>query len=301
MKLSKAIFLSVVGHVVVIGLLLFNYQFSKVEVKQTKPGKQINAQAVSKKSIDQLVNKLKQKEIDKKNKEVERLRKLKQQEEKVRKKRIEEENRVKKAKQQQADAERKRKQEEKKAADAKKKRVADEKARKEKIALEKKKAEIEKKRKEEAERKRKQKDAEEKEKKRKEEAARKKKLAEEKAAQEAFEKELERQMAEEAEALNAAKQQYVLTEVDKYVALITGKIKRNWLEPETLGYCTFRVRLATGGLVLGVSVLEGDKQHCDSGQRAIFKSEPLPVSPDKDVFEKLRTIRLTLGKKETND
>jgi len=294
MKLSKAIILSVVGHVIVIGLLLFNYQFSKVEVKQTKPGKQINAQAVSKKNVDQLVNKLKQKEIDKKNKEIERLRKLKQQEENIRKKRIEEENRVKKAKQQQADAERKREQEEKKAADAKKRRVADEKARKEKIALEKKKAEVEKKRKEEAERKRKKKDAEEKEKKRKEEAARKKKLAEEKAAQEAFEKELERQMAEETEALNAAKQQFVLTEVDKFNLLIRNKIKRNWIAPEQKGSCVFRINIAPGGLIIGINVLSGDTQHCDSGRRAIRKSEPLPVSTDPDIFAvlKVRTFEL---------
>ena len=294
MKLTKALTISLIAHIVMIGLLAFNYQFSKVEIKQTKPGKQINAKAVNKKNVEQLVNRLKQQELDKKNKEIERLRKLKQQEEKARKKRIEEENKAKKAKQRQKDAERKRKQEEKKAADAKKKRVADEKARKEKIALEKKKAE-EKKKREEAERKRKAKEAAEK--KRKEEE-RKRKLAEEKAAQEALEKELEEQMMEEAAAIDAAKQEFVLTEVDKYNLLIRNKIKRNWIAPEHKGSCIFRINMAPGGLILGISVLSGDQQHCDTGRRAIRKSEPLPVSSDPDIFAVLKVRTFELENKE---
>jgi len=303
MKLNKAIIISLVVHILMIALLAFNFQFSKVEIKQSKAPRQINATAVNSKNIERLVKKIKQKDIDKKNKELDRLRKLKKEEEKVRKKRIEEENKVKKAKQRQADAERKTKQEEKKTADAKKKRVADEKARKKKVAVEKKKkAEAERKRKAkakaEAERKRKKK--EDAEKKRKE-AARKKKLAEEKAAQEALEKEMEQQMADEIAAINEVKQQQILSEVDKYVSLITGQIKRNWIKPEQLGYCIFRVRLAPGGLVIGVSVVQGDTQHCDSGQRAIYKAEPLPVSKDPDVFAELKLIKLTLGEHESNE
>lgn len=302
MKLSKPIFVSFLAHAVLIAALAFNYQFSKVELKQTNHGEPIKARSVNAKNVDRLVKKIKQKDIDKKNKEIERLRKLKVEEEKIREKRIEEENKVKKAKQRQADAERKRKVEEKKAEEAKKKRIADDKARKKKIEADKKlaakkKADAEKKRKAEAERKRKQKIADEK---RKKEEARKKKLAEEKAAQEALELEMQRQMEAEAEALNAAKHQQVMTEVDKFVSLIQGKIKRNWLEPEGIGYCIFRISLAPGGLVIGVSVLEGDKQHCDSGQRAIYKAEPLPVSNDPDVFAELRSIRLTLGESVQN-
>ena len=183
-----------------------------------------------------------------------------------------------------------------------KKRIADEKSRKKKIAADKKvaenkKIEAEKKRKAEAERKRKKKIAEEK---RKKEQAIKKKLAEEKAAQEAMENDMLRQMDEEAEALNVAKQQQVMSEVDKFVSLIQGKIKRNWIEPENQGYCIFSVTLAPGGLVIGVSVIQGDNLHCESGQRAIYKSEPLPVSNDPDVFAELRSIRLTLGESENN-
>ena len=295
MKLSNAIIISIVAHATLIALLAFNFQFSKADIKQSKSTHSINAHSVNAKNIERLVKNIKQKDADKKNKEIERLRKLKKEEEKIRKKRIEEENKVKKAKQRLANAEKMRKLEEKKAADAKKKRIADKKSRKKKKDADrklaaKKKAEVEKKRKQEAERKRKKKIAEEK----------KKKLAEEKVAQQALEQEMQRQMEEDAEAINAVKQQQIMTEVDKFVSLIQGKIRRNWLEPETQGYCKFRVSLAPGGLVIGVAVLEGDNQHCESGQRAIYKSEPLPVSKDPDVFAELRSIRLTLGEIENN-
>ncbi len=299
MKLSKAIIYSLIAHVLMIVLLAFNYQFSKVDIKQSKAPRQINATSVNAENVRKHFKKLKQKDINKRNKDIERLRKLKKQEDDSRKKRIEEEQKVKKAKQRQKDAEKKRKVEEKKTADAKKKRITDEKARKKKIALDKKKT-ADARKKAEAEAKRKRKQKEKAEKKRKEEA-RKKKLAEEKAAQDALEKEMEQQMADEAAALDAAQQQQVLNEVDKYVSLITGKIKRNWIKPEKRGYCIFRINLVPGGLVMDVSVLQGDKQHCDSGQRAIYKAEPLPVSSDPDVFAELKAIRLTLGEQESND
>ena len=293
MKLSTAIVVSLVAHILMIALLAFNFQFSKVEIKQTKAPKQMNATAVNADNVRKHIKKIKQKDIDKKNKEIERLRELKREEEKVRKKRIEEEQKVKKAKQRQKEAEQKRKQEEKKAADAKKKRIADEKARKKKIAADKKKAEQ--KKKEEAERKRKQKIAEEKKRK---EDARKKKLAEEKAAQEALEKELEQQMAEEAAALNEVQQQYILTEADKYKLLIENKIHRHFIEPEQPGHCDFRIKIAPGGLIIGINVVGGDSLYCDTGRRAINKAEPLPMSTDPEVYAVLKELFFRLKNKE---
>jgi len=296
MKLSRAIIISLLAHIVMIVLLAFNYQFSKVEVKQSKAPRQMNATAVNAENVQKHIKKIKQKDMNKKNKEIERLRELKREEEKVRKKRIEEEQKVKKAKQRQKEAEQKREQEEKKTADAKKKRIADEKALKEKIALDKKKK-IEEEKKAETERIRKKKVAEQERK----EAERKKKLAEEKAAQEALEKELEKQMADEAAALNEAKQQQVLTEVDKYNLLIRNKIKRNWIAPEQKGSCIFRIGIAPGGLIISITVLSGDIQHCESGRRAINKSEPLPISSDPDVFAVLKTRTFELENKSDKE
>jgi colicin import membrane protein len=293
MKISNGLIISIAAHLLLIVLVALNINFSNPEVRKTGPIKKINATAVNKKNVDELVKKIKKKDSDKKKKEVERLRKLKQQEEDIRKKRIEEENKVKQAKKRQADAERKRKVEEKKAADAKKKRITDEKARKKKVEEDrKKKLEADKKAKADAERKRKLKLAEEK--KKREEEAKKKRIAEEKAAQEALEREMDMQMEADQAELDAAIRQQVLSEIERYNYIIQSKIKRNWIEPESKGECVFQIRLAPGGLIIGIAVISGDSLHCESGRRAINKSEPLPVPSDPKVFAefKVRTFRL---------
>jgi colicin import membrane protein len=298
MNLNKAIFISLIVHVILFAALLSNFQFPKKEIKQSAVSSPIKARAINSNNVKKHIKNIKQKETDKRKKETERLRKLKKQEDDSRKKRIEEDNKVKKAKERQADAVRKRKIEEKKADDAKKKRVADNKARKKKVALDKKKA-LEKKRKADAEKKRlveverKRKKKIDEEKKRKE-RERQKKIAEEKAEQQALEDEMLQQMADESAELQSARNQQVLSEVEKYNLLISNKIKRNWIEPEQKGSCTFRINLGIGGLIIGISALSGDKLHCDSGRRAINKSEPLPVSSDPDIFAvlKVRTFEL---------
>jgi len=292
MKFSKIILISVAAHVVLISLLAVNFQFSKMDVKQSKNPRQINATSVNAQAVRDHLKKIKQKDINKKNKVIERLREIERKKEREKKKKLEEKQKKEKDKQRKADSERKKKQDKKKADELKKKKVADDKARKKKMAADKKlankkkKADAAKKKKAEAERKRKKKA--DLEKKRKEEA-RKKKLAEEKAAQEALEREMEIQMADESAALNDAKQQQVLSEVDKYNLLISNKIKRNWIEPEQKGSCVFRITMAPGGLVTCITVIRGDSLHCDTGRRAINKSEPLPVSSDPDVFAVLKT------------
>ncbi len=305
MKFKSAIILSVVAHIGLIALLVSNFQFSKMEIKQSgEVQPQINAKAVNNKRVEQLVEKLKKEKLDARQKEQKRLDDLKKAENEAKQKRIEEEKKAEQARKQRETAEQQRVAEEKKAADLKKKRIQEEKERKKKAEAEKKKKqEAEKKRKEEAERKqkaeeeRKRKAKEEAEKKRKEEE-RKRKEAEEKARQEAIEKEMMEQMAKEQAELAAAHQAQVMSEVDRFVALLKGKIERNWISPEQKNYCKFRLKLSPGGLVIGVNALEGNPQHCQSGERAIYKAEPLPVSNDPDVFEVLKNINLTLDNRD---
>ncbi len=209
---------------------------------------------------------------------------------------------------------------------AEQQRVAEEQAREEvrrqedeakRVALEKKKkqeeieqkAELEKKRKAEEEKKRKakeeqaKKDAEAKkkkeaeEKKAKAEAEKKKKEADAKrrAAQEA---ELEEQMEAEAQA-SAARRQQVLSEVDKYKALIYNKVKRNWFVPANPnGDCRIEVRLGPGGMVLDVSDGYGDAVLCRSAVAAVRKAEPLPVPEDPEVFDEMRVINFKMDPKD---
>jgi colicin import membrane protein len=119
------------------------------------------------------------------------------------------------------------------------------------------------------------------------EAARQKALAEQM---------MQEQLAAEAAARNRAKQAQVLSEVEKYTALITAKIQQNLLFDENMKgkECRLNLRLAFNGLVTNVEQLSGDKQVCDAAIRAVRRVETLPVSKDKAVFEELKNINLTI-------
>ncbi|TQV86918.1 cell envelope integrity protein TolA [Aliikangiella coralliicola] len=293
MKLNNAILLSIVAHIGLVALLVSNYQFAKIEVKQSSaPMEKINAKAINSQRVEQLVKKLKQEKLDQKRKEKQRLDQLKKAEDDAKRKRVEEEKKADDARKKRKKAEEKRKAEEKKAADLKKKRIKEEKERK-------KKADAEKKRKAEAERKRKL--EEERKRKAKAEAERKRKEAEEKARQEAIEREMQAQMDAEAAELEAAHRQQVLSEVDKFNQLIRGKIKRNWFKPEKKGSCTFRIGIAPDGLVYQIEVVRGDPVHCESGRRAILRAEPLPMSKDPDVYAELKTRTFELENENDED
>lgn len=130
-----------------------------------------------------------------------------------------------------------------------------------------------------------------------------KEKAEAKALQEALEMEMLEQMEADSAELAEAYHEQKLNEVDKYVVLIRGKIYRNWIAPEVKGYCIYKLLVSPGGLILETKVVEGDDYHCESGKRAIFKSEPLPVSKDPEIFAELKSINLTLDNRniEQND
>ncbi len=295
MNFKKAIAISIVLHIVLVILLVFNYQFSKVEVKQSgNVTPQIKAKAVNSKRVEQLVNKIKKDELDKKRNEQNRLDEIKRAEENAKRKVREEESKAADAIKKLKIAEEKRKAEEIKAEDLKKKRIKDEVERKKKADEEKElKAETERKNKI-AEEKRK-KAEQEKENKAEEERKRKlKEAAEKKKRQEAIDREMQKQMEAEAAELKAAYQEQVSTEVDKYNKWIQEKIEKNWFKPETKNHCTFRIRISPGGLVLNIDVIEGAPAHCDSGRRAIMRAEPLPMSKDPGVYEvlKIRTFKL---------
>jgi len=285
MSFRKALIVSLLLHLSAFAALLLNYHFKPTKVVQQPSGKPIKAKAVDAKKVEQLVETLRANE----RRRAQRIEAEKKAAEKARRKRIEEERRAEEAR-------KKRQAEEKRAEKERQLRIAREKARKKKLEEEKrKKAEAERKRQLEEKRKR-----EAAERKRKAEAERKRKEAERRRREEEArrQRELEQQLAAEAAELEAARQQAIPSEVDKYVTLIRNRVKRNWIEPEAKGYCVFKVRLAPGGLLLDVEVIEGDTFHCESGRRAIFKSEPLPVSADSDVFMQMKEIRLTLDNRE---
>ena len=82
---------------------------------------------------------------------------------------------------------------------------------------------------------------------------------------------MQEQLAAEAAARSRAKQAQVLSEVEKYTALITAKIQQNLLLDDNMKgkECRLNLRLAFNGLVTQVEALSGDKQVCEATIRAV--------------------------------
>jgi colicin import membrane protein len=249
-------------HLLTFGLLLTSFHTVKTEQSldiQVKKAPVINATAVSSEVVEKLV---KQKE-----QRIAAVAKA----ERDRKNRIRKKAEREAARKKKAERDRKRK-----LAEAEqKKREADDQRRRDVIAEKKRKEDAEKKRKADAETKR---------------------IAEEKRlAQQQLENEMQAQMDAE---LNAVNEQRILTELQKYVALIKNKISRNWIVANQSGQCILEVRLAVGGFVIDVKEMGGSPTICRSAMAAVYKADPLPVSNDTEVFRKMRTLRLTLDPQE---
>ena len=267
------------------------------EVSQVTP---IQAVVVDQAKVDNQVKKLKKQKADAEAAEKKRIRDAERKLENAKKKRLKEEARIK-------DLERQRKkkiQEKKKADDAAKKAkakaVAAEKAHKKKIAEQKKAEEIAaaakaKRIKEEiAAKKLAEKKAAEKRRKAEAEKKRKKKEAKERAAQDAL---LQEQLAEEMAGRAQARQQQLMSEINRFTALIIQTIQRNLITDRSTmegKSCKLTISLASSGFVTNVVIGQGNRIVCDAAQNAIYKAGTLPVSKDPEVFREMRKISVTV-------
>lgn len=133
------------------------------------------------------------------------------------------------------------------------------------------------------------------------EERRRKKIADEKRKKEAAERAeqerlLEQQMLEEMAERQSARSQQVMTEVDKYSALIIQAIERNFIQDEAQmrgKSCKLKIKLASSGFVINVQAGQGDKVVCQEAIKAVNKAGTLPVSKDPLVFKELQNISLT--------
>lgn len=252
--------------------------------------KAVSAVTVDQKQVEQKIAQLRKKEDDQKRAEDKRIRDLERRASKARKERESEARQIKKLEQQrkakeketaeaQAQAKKARaieQQERAKAKQAEKQKQESENAAK--AAADKRKAEEDALKKAQAERK-----------KREEEAERKR----EQAMQEQM---LQDQLAKEQAARSKIRQQQVVSEVDKYRALIMARIQQNLLIDEKMKnqQCRVNIRLGFNGLVTQVTSLGGDRLVCEAALRAVRMADTLPVSKDKDVFDQLKNINLTI-------
>lgn len=290
---SSALHIALIA-TLVIGSLFKDSTPQVMEVTLNAPAKvqpeseqAVEAIAIDQSAVAERIKQLKQAEAQKIAQEKKRIRDLERRAANAKKAREKEARRIAKLEKQ-----RKQKELEKKKAEAAAKKAKQkQKAEQQKAADAKKKADaLAKKRKaEEAALKK----AEEK---RKKDAAIAKKKAEEKRRRALEEQMLQEQLAAEASARNKARQVQVLSEVEKYTALITSKIQQNLLIDEKMKNkeCRLNIRLAFNGLVTKVNALGGDKQVCEAAIRAVGMADTLPVSKDKAVFEKLKNINLTI-------
>ena len=279
-----SVVIAILMHLAIIAFMLVGVDWLE-KPKQVK----VNVDVVQARVIDNAkvmteVERLKKRDQERKKeresilrKEEKRLAELKQKQQ-VEKKRLADLEKQRKTEAKRK-TEEKRKAELKRKAEDKRKTEAKRKAEKKRIAEAKQKAKLEKKRKAEAKRKAEvkrkaaAKQKAEREKKRKAEAARK---------------------AREAELLAAMEAEHNAREIDRYVALIDQKVVRNWLRPAGISdglKCTLRVRLATGGNVIAVSVLKssGNGAFDRAATAAVYKADPLPV-PEGRLFERFRDI-----------
>jgi colicin import membrane protein len=106
---------------------------------------------------------------------------------------------------------------------------------------------------------------------------------------------LQQQMADEAAARNKARQQQVLSEKNKYKALILQRINQSTRKEESMRgkSCKLKIKLAFNGLVTSVKILEGDPRVCQAVESGVYKAGKLPVSKDPAVFEELKNITIT--------
>lgn len=137
--------------------------------------------------------------------------------------------------------------------------------------------------------------------KREEEKEKQQKLQQAKLQEEAelerLRREKEKLAAEKREEESAASRAMVAKEVNRYVALIRTSIEQNWLRPTELQddlTCLIKVKLMPTGDIAHAEVVEasGNRAFDESALRAVYKSAPLPVPQDAAAFKAFRELTL---------
>lgn len=289
-NLTLPLIYSIAIHAAIAGVLLFSFELTpstpetmEVNLNQSeiKPSEEIvSATSVDKVKVQEQVERMKRKKAEAEAAEQRRIERLERRAEEARKAREREQQRQKEIERQQEIERKEAAQARKEAQQAKKEaqRLAEERAKAEAAAKE---AERRKKEAEEAERKA----AEER---------RKRKEAERRAAER--EAQLKKEMEEERSRRQAARRKQVLSEVEKYQALIRQTIQRNWTVDDSMQgkSCELTISVAPSGFVKSVDTGDGDASVCRSARNAVLKANTLPVSEDPEIYQQMSTIKLTV-------
>jgi colicin import membrane protein len=303
-----AVVLSVLVHVALLGVLLVSLQHEPKIVKPPPHVEPVQATVVDEARITDELERIKQRDVEKKRREEERVKQLARKADDVRKARENEERKLAKLQKKLTDekrrleneAKRKKKAEAARLAQLKKEREAEAarvaRLKKERAALAKKKrAEEARQAKVEAERKAEKKKKAEAERKRAEaqrrRAEEKKRKAEAEQRRQRAERELREQLALEQEAQEQANQRLRDRHLAEYISQIEGKVQRNWIQPTSAPgrlRAQVRVQQIPGGEVVQVTITRssGNLAFDRSVETAVFKSSPLPQPKDPTLFDR---------------
>ena len=263
----------------------------------------IESVAIDQNKLNQQITKIKTERDNKRKAEAKRVRDLEARANKAQQKRRTEENKIKdlnkmtrlsKAEQRKAEA----------AAKASRDKQRKEKARADRLAREARKKEQEKIAADKAataakQRKQKALDDERKAQAAREVKAKKEKEKRERLAREARERreaelEMQKQMAQEQAAREKAHSKQIMSEVEKFSALIHNSIKQSTLVDQSQKgkQCEFTLKLASTGFVTRFTRKGGDQILCNAVETAVFQQGKLPMSKDPAVFEQLKSINI---------
>jgi len=294
----KALWISIALHVLIV-LILFVGDFSSEPKPAPTPVNQsaepIKAVVVDQAKYEKAINKIKKQKSDDRSAEKKRLAAIERRANDAKKRVAKEKARIKKLEQQ-----RKKKEQEKIKADKAAKTSQAKAAKAETIRKQK---EQEKQKSEEAAAKARSKRIKEEAAAKKADDIRKKKIAEQKRKEQKAKEQakldalLAEQMAAEMATRNRARQQQVMSEIQRYSALITQSINRNMIKDRSTmatKSCKLTISLAPSGNVQFVTAGDGDKIVCDAAKTAIYKAGTLPVSKDPEVFKEMRKIAVTV-------
>ncbi len=106
-----------------------------------------------------------------------------------------------------------------------------------------------------------------------------------------------REQAEQAARVRAEQAAAIGRVVDEHIGKIVGKIRRNIVMPPDVAdeaRAEFAVTLLPGGSVLGARLTRssGNAAYDNAVERAILKSQPLPLPADAALFSKFRELKL---------
>jgi colicin import membrane protein len=256
----RAFALSLVLHIVMLGLLVFSFDFRKQELV-IQPQDVMQAVSVDSRQVEQEISRIREIEQEKKAAEKSREQEL--------------EAKVKELERKAKAATEQRNEEEKRLAELSEKK---EKERQE--------AEVEEKRVEEL-------------KKQKQELEEKKKVEEEARKKKDADAAAQKKQAEEQKAKEATQAKQDASVITQYAAKIRSAIARNFNTaglPPGLS-CVLFIRMVPGGEVVEARIEKssGNEVFDRRAEAAVFQASPLPAPEDQRVFEKMRQIRLTFA------